>query len=129
MASHVQSFIYISLCDSKSHLKMENTSILFENNFIASGRIIRLDSGRCNFTSSNLTFRNNTRNTSAADDPQKSTVFMLKESEMFEIIQSELSFINNSAQYLSGGITLIKKSTIYCDQRELNFYGNKGGDG
>lgn len=124
-----KTLFHISLCNKDSHLKIENSMIVFENNSVPYGRIFQVENGRCNVTSSKVIFRNNVCQTSSADDPLKSTVFMLQGTEMFQIIRSKFLFENNSAEYLSGGITLIKKSTIYCDQCELNFSGNTGGDG
>ena len=75
-----------------------------------------------------MTFINNTCQ-NEDDDPLKSTVFMLREASMVEILSSELLFRNNSASYLSGGLTMIKGSQIYCDHCHFKFIGNRGVDG
>ena len=118
----------ISLTCSKSYLKVESSTLVFKNNQVLRGKIFQIQGGTSVISTSIITFTNNTCQ-SKDDDPLKSTVFMLKAAEMVEIIDSELMFMNNSASHLSGGLTMIKGSQIYCDQCKLEFYGNKGGDG
>ena len=119
---------HISLDNSSCHLEITNTTIIFENNNAVWGGIFQIEGGTSTISSSRVVFINNTC-TSEVDDPFKGTTFMFQETKVVKIVQSSLLFENNSANYLSGGITMIKSSVIYCINCELMFFQNKGGDG
>lgn len=119
---------HIYLTCSTSFLNIDNSSIIFENNHVSRGGIFQIEGGKGILSSSIIVLMNNTCQ-SQDSDAELGAVLMLKATEIVEVIDTKLLFFNNSASHLSGGITMIKGSKIYCVHCELKFFGNRGGNG
>ena len=123
--SQLEYLFHIYLTCSNSHLRIENSTLIFENNHILRGRIFQIEGGKSIILSSVIMLTNNACQNKDSD-ALWSTVLMLQATEMVEIIDTKLLFLNNSASQLSGGITMIKGSKIYCVHCKLEFFENRG---
>ena len=110
----------------------KKSTLIFENNHVLDGAVMRLDAIHLHVNNSKIIFR---RNKSLRTDSINSTsvydlnaVLFLQNTKCLFSLHSTLNFSHNTA-VLSGGITLFNSNILFVTTTLIYFEYNEGGDG